>query len=473
MSLINCPKSQFGLKSLPLFRMSCLCVLLLGAVLDAPSVSAQGFGGFGGFQNVGGVRVDGQGVIQDIRPQLREDLAGTRQQLEADVPDNLPAGVQLRKISLRALQESLLAAANQEEQLPEAVRYLSGLQRVQYVFVYPEQQDIVLAGPGEAWRINELGQAVGATNGRPVIHLQDLMVALRNAFNADGATISCSIEPTPEGILNLQSKLNQFGRLSNRGQIRQVVSRKQELEESLGPQDVILTGVDPTSRFAWTLVAADYRMKCLGMGLESAPIAGMPSYPEIMRQRSADLMPRWWMETDYDALLTDEAGFSWELRGQGVKVLAEDELVMANGERKPTGKVNQAARRWAETMTEKYDELSIASPIFGQLRNCMDLAVVAALIHSKSLDQKAGLALTGLLDEKVLTVPSGAVPRSTPSIVSFLERRRSLVITASGGVLIQPWKVVEQTEQSPELAAMRSSIESGHSDASDKNWYWD
>ncbi|MEC7502125.1 MAG: DUF1598 domain-containing protein, partial [Planctomycetota bacterium] len=259
------------------------------------------------------------------------------------------------------------------------------------------------------------------------------------------------------------------------GQIRQVVSKKQELEESLGPQDVILTGVDPTSRFAWTLVAADYRMKCLGMGLEKSPIAGLPSYPEIMRQRSADLMPRWWMETDYDALLTDEAGFSWELRGQGVKVLAEDELVMANGERKPTGKVNQAARRWAETMTEKYNELSIAAPIFGQLRNCMDLAVVGALIHSKSLDQKAGLSLTGLLDENVLAVPSGAVPRSTPSIVSFLERRRSLVITASGGVLIQPWKVVERTEQSPKLAALRSNIESGQVDTSDKNknWYWD
>ena len=468
-------KSHCILQRISMLRICCFMALLLGAIVDPHPASSQGFGGFGGFQNVGGVRVDGQGVIQDIRPQLRDDLSGTREQFKADVPDNLPAGVQLRKISLRALQESLLASANQAEQLPEAVRYLSGLQRVQYVFVYPEQQDIVLAGPGEAWRINELGQAVGATNGRPVIHLQDLLVALRNAFNAEAATISCSIEPTPEGILNLQSKLNQFGRLSNRGQIRQVVSKKQELEESLGPQDVILTGVDPTSRFAWTLVAADYRMKCLGMGLEKSPIVGLPSYPEIMRQRSADLMPRWWMETDYDALLTDEAGFSWELRGQGVKVLAEDELVMANGERKPTGKVNQAARRWAETMTEKYNELSIVAPIFGQLRNCMDLAVVGALIHSKSLDQKAGLSLTGLLDENVITVPSGAVPRSTPSIVSFLERRRSLVITASGGVLIQPWKVVERTEQSPKLAALRSNIESGQVDTSDKNknWYWD
>ena len=470
-----CFKTQWISQHTSLFGKAAVLLLLsLVVLIHVRPASAQGVGGgFGGVNMVGGVVVDADGVIKDIRPQLRQELAGTRQQLEGEVPDDLPAGVQLRKISLRALQESLLAAAGKGQQLPAAVRYLSGLQRVQYVFVYPEQKDIVLAGPGEPWRINELGQAVGATNGRPVIHLQDLLVALRDAFTSNGAPISCSIEPTPEGIRNLQRKLNQFGRLNGRGGIRQVVARKQEFEESLGPQNVILSGIDPTSRFAWTLVAADYRMKCLGMGLEPAPIRGMPSYPEIMRQRTADLMPRWWMETDYDTLLTDEEGFSWELRGQGVKVLAEDELVTADGQRKPTGKVNKAARRWAETMTEKYDELSIASPIFGQLRNCMDLAVVCTLIRSKELDQKAEIQLTGLLDEKILAVPSGAVPRSTPSIVSFLERPRSLVITASGGVLIQPWKVVEHTEQSPKLAALRSKIESAQPVDSPTTWYWD
>ena len=156
-------------------KAAVLLLLSLVVLIHIHPASAQGVGGFGGFNMVGGVFVDANGVIKDIRPQLRQELAGTRQQLEGEIPDDLPAGVQLRKISLRALQESLLAAADKGQQLPAAVRYLSGLQRVQYVFVYPEQKDIVLAGPGEPWRINELGQAVGATNGRPVIHLQDLL----------------------------------------------------------------------------------------------------------------------------------------------------------------------------------------------------------------------------------------------------------------------------------------------------------
>ena len=226
-----CFKTRWISQHTSLFGKAAVLLLLsLVVLIHVRPASAQGVGGgFGGFNMVGGVVVDADGVIKDIRPQLRQELAGTRQQLEGEVPDDLPAGVQLRKISLRALQESLLAAADKGQQLPAAVRYLSGLQRVQYVFVYPEQKDIVLAGPGEPWRINELGQAVGATNGRPVIHLQDLLVALRDAFTSNGAPISCSIEPTPEGIRNLQRKLNQFGRLNGRGGIRQVVARKQEL----------------------------------------------------------------------------------------------------------------------------------------------------------------------------------------------------------------------------------------------------
>ena len=44
-----------------------------------------------------------------MRPQIRQGLASTRQQLDAEVPADLPAGVQLRKISLRALQDALHA----------------------------------------------------------------------------------------------------------------------------------------------------------------------------------------------------------------------------------------------------------------------------------------------------------------------------------------------------------------------------
>lgn len=427
-------------------------------------------------QQVGGVTIDPQGVINDLRQEVRQEVAHKRNQMALGVPQQMQEGVHLRKVSLRALQEAISDAQRDDSppMLPAAVRYFGGIQRIQYVFVYPERNDIVLAGPGEAWRVDDLGQVVGVTSGRPVIHLQDFLVALRDSFAPEVEVISCSIDPTPEGIRRMRGLLAGFGRLRGPAEINRVMARKGDIEESLGPQTVTLTGVDPTSRFAWTLVAADYRMKCLGMGLEEAPIAGMPSYLKMMGTRAANMMPRWWMEDDYEALLTDGEQLAWELRGQGVKVLAEDELVSDDGQRKRTGRVNAAARAWAETMTEKYDELSVAAPIFGQLRNCMDLSVVGALIRSENLQQKAGLNLDVLLDTDQLATPTGAVPKSTPSIVSFLERSRDLVITASGGVLINPWQVVENQQQDDQLTTVRSrAIENQVRPIGTLDWCWD
>jgi len=49
---------------------------------------------------------------------------------------------------------------------------------------YPEQQDIVLAGPGEGWKITEQGAVVGRTNGLPMLTLDDLLVAFRTTQQA-------------------------------------------------------------------------------------------------------------------------------------------------------------------------------------------------------------------------------------------------------------------------------------------------
>ena len=64
---------------------------------------------------------------------------------------------------------------------PTPIKYLAGLQRIHYVFVYPEQKDIVLVGPGEGWKVDAKGNVVGITTGRPVMLLDDLLVALRTA----------------------------------------------------------------------------------------------------------------------------------------------------------------------------------------------------------------------------------------------------------------------------------------------------
>jgi len=42
----------------------------------------------------------------------------------------------------------------------------------------------VLAGPGEGWKVADDGNVVGVTTGRPVLRLEDLLIALRSVENA-------------------------------------------------------------------------------------------------------------------------------------------------------------------------------------------------------------------------------------------------------------------------------------------------
>ena len=130
----------------------------------------------------------------------RKELRDLRLKSFQSVPSGLNQPVELRKISLRAIEQAVNASGkNFATDLPGEIRFLAGIQRIQYVFIYPEQNDIVLAGPGEGWKLDDNGDYVGVTSGRPVLRLEDLVVALRTVENARQGGISVSIDPTAEG----------------------------------------------------------------------------------------------------------------------------------------------------------------------------------------------------------------------------------------------------------------------------------
>ncbi len=89
-------------------------------------------------------------------------------------------------------------------------------------------------------------------------------------------------------------------------------------------------------------------------------------------------MPRWWLAPNYEPLRRDNDGLAWEIRGQGVRCLTEQDFLNDAGEKQHSGKSNPIAQKWADTFTQKFDELAREDSSFGQLRNVMDLAVVGA-----------------------------------------------------------------------------------------------
>jgi hypothetical protein len=409
---------------------------------------------------VGGVKVDVDGVIsQPELGDLRELQSAWQRGLEP-VPADLQKPAEIRFVSLRSLEAEAAKALDAGKPLPDSVRYLAGLQRIRYVFVYPEQKDIVLAGPAEGWKINARGSVVGATSGRPVIQLDDLLVALRVAESSNATGISCSIDPTPEGL----QRLAQLGPL-RAGTSPQVAARQQE--EAAGNQKISVTGVPETSHFARVIVAADFRMKRLAMDFEPAPVDGMPSYMNILASRRAAsnfMAPRFWLAPQYEPVRRDEGGMAWELRGQGVKCLTEAQST-SSGAVERTGKADPLAQQWADSFTTKFDELAREDSAFGELRNVMDLAVVTALAAKERLFEKAGLDIARLRND--VAIEEFHAPRSVPSQASFVRMGRGWVISVSGGVQIYPWQVADKTEVSNTIAAARPTR-----NESAGAWYW-
>src|SRR5262245_20792095 len=394
---------------------------------------------------VGGVVVDTDGILRTASVDELNQLAKARAEQLKRLPDDLNVATPLRKVSLRRLQEEF-AARKAKAQMPlftEEMEYLAGLTRIQYVFVYPEEKDIVLVGPAEPIKVSPNGHMVGKETGHPILQLDHLLVALRTAEAAGREVISCSIDPTKEGVAAFNRVIAQTKRFDT--------SLADTLEKAMGMQDVTITGVPGSSDFARTMVAADYRMKRLAMGFEKIPVRGLPTYLSLVTGNSP-AMPRWWMAPNYESIRKDADGLAWELRGLGVKVMTEDTIFGQDGSSKRTGKANPAAQKWADTMTAKYDELTVHYPIFGELRNMMDMAVVGALIVKHDLLKTAGLDLAALVsDRSAMSRDEFAVPKKVPTVVSWDKRGGKYVVTASGGVEINSWKVADKTETSKAL----------------------
>jgi hypothetical protein len=169
------------------------------------------------------------------------------------------------------------------------------------------------------------------------------------------------------------------------------------------------------------------------------------------------MMPRWWLACNYEPLAKSPDGLAWEIRGPGVKAMTEDELIGDDGSVKGTGKANPAAQKWADMMTAKYDELSVKQPVFGELRNLMDMCVLAALITKEDMLAKAKLEIPTIADKSSkMELTHWHAPKTVPTQVSVSRGGGDVIITASGGVEITSWQVAEKSVESAAVGTVRT-----------------
>lgn len=476
--------------------------LLLAAALLVPQpamaqIGLGGFGGFGGglgglggglgglggliggggnFQNAG-VVVDAEGVLR-IKMHRDPGLRLHRQRFEAAkaaLNPELTRPSKLRKVSLTRLEKAVAQRLAAGEKLTEDMKYLAGLLKVQYVFAYPESGEIVIAGPAEGFYLDLAGNPRGMVSGRCVLELEDLVTALR-AFPPGGPpteVIGCSIDPTQEGLTRMQQFLASIS-----GRIRPTddVRIAEGLRRALGLQKVTIQGVSPKTHFAQVLVAADYRMKLIGIGLERPPVK-IRSYVERANPRavSRNALLRWYFVPHYEMVRVSQDELAMELVGWSVKLVGEDELVRPDGVRVEAGRTDRASQAFCEEFTRMYGALADRDPLFAQLRNLIDMSIAAAYIQQKDLYGKCGWSMEFFGDESQFPVETHETPRYVESAVNVVWKGNTLMTPIGGGVTIQPRQQLDPQHRLPDEGDQVQSLRSGLrlDSVPEDRWWWD
>jgi hypothetical protein len=442
--------------------------LLAGVVMTvgAPSAALAQIG-------QAGVAIDADGVLRvktftDPGGEVaKERIAAAK----ATLDPKLASFSNLRKISLNRLEQ---IALEHQGVLTDEMRNLAGLQRVRYIFYYPDSKDIVLAGPAEGWATDVTGRTVGITTGRPVVQLQDLVVALRT-FPAGGDSspvIGCSIDPTTEGL----AALKQFTRsvhLSGPPSGDEARTIAEGVRNSLGYQRITINGVSPKSHFAQVMVEADYRMKLIGIGLEFPPVK-LVSYIDHAKPSESNGLRRWYFVPDYQCVRESDDQLAMELVGDGVKLVGEDEVVTGSGERKAAARSSKASQAFVKSFTHKYPELAERSPVYAELRNLIDLAIAAACIQKQGYREKAGWKMEFFGSEKDYPVETYDIPKTAESAVNVIARGNTISFPVGGGVTIRPTEAIEHENLLPDDKGKVSKLREGTKvNLAKGQWWWD
>jgi hypothetical protein len=443
--------------------------LMMGATAE---LQAQVAGG----GQIAGVEVDPNGVLRtkvflDRSGQLtKQRMAAARAQLDP----NLARPSDLRLVSINRLEKVVGDRVKAAHGLTDEIRYLAGLTQITHVFFYPESGDIVVGGPAEGFGHDVSGRVIGIHTGKATLQLEDLVAALR-AYGPGGQRtnmIRVSIDPTPEGLQKMQEFLV---RISGRIVPSDAQKIATGLRENLGKQIVTIEGVSPKTHFAQVLVEADYRMKLIGIGLERPPV-GIVSYVAKANPRDVarNAMQRWYFTPNYDCVKVTDDEMAMQLVGEGVKLIGENELIGANGARAVAGRADRASQAFVKSFTAKYPELARVSPVYGQMRNLIDMAVAAAFIQERDYYGKAKWEMSVFRDESVYAIENYPAPTQVESAVNVIWKGNTLMTPIGGGVEIVAHSALATDrlieDKGNKLAEQRSKLSI---DLKEGQWWWD
>ena len=271
----------------------------------------------------------------------------------------------------------------------------------------------------------------------------------------------------------MQSFLAEFGRQATPNHTEYIVN---ELRDKLGLQTISVGGIPATTHFAQVMVEADYRMKLIGINLERPPVR-LKSYVDRANPAavSRNAMERWYFVPDYECVRMGDDALSMQIVGEGVKLVGENEVVSAAGGRKSSGAVNRASSSFTKAFTKAYPELADKSPVYAQLRNCIDMAIAAAFMQQHDFYGQVGWTMDTFGDEAVYPVETYNPPQQVATAVNAIWKGRTLMTPIGGGVEIRPTEALNPSnlleDSEGQLGDARSKVDLSTLDKD--QWWWD
>ena len=450
----------------------------VGPPSNAKWVDIDGDGGtMSPYQN--GVRVSPGGLLSKMSG---EELTGSLAALgiqarQADLNGDVAQRSDLRMVSLTRLERSVAQRIEEGLPIPETMMQLAGLSQIRFVFVFPESNDIVVAGPASGWMHNSQGQSVSTSTGRPTLQLDDLVTVLRT-FARGEADFGCSINTRDEGVKALKEfveKSQAKGAIGD-GAVRSWVK---QIQQKLGRQDVVVWGVPADSRVARVIVEADYRMKLIGVNRLDAG-KEIPGYFDLLPVAQQKIQPnmdalRWWLTLQCDAVLHSNDKNVFEIQGSSVLCQSENQLITADGKHVPTGQSEPTNRLFAQNFTANYAKLAKKDLVFADAENVFDMALCSALIKHEGLTGRVGWNYGVFAPDGAYAPASFAVPTEVESVVNHrVYRGRDIVVQAAGGVRCNVMTVAKDAHRNKldaELDTVGNTAKAPQ--LPEGRWWWD
>jgi hypothetical protein len=395
-----------------------------------------------------GVYVDAEGVLRTVvvDAQPGDRLKDLRRRAVGRAVGPVAGKTTLRKVSLAGVARAVKECVAAGKPIPDDVQLLAGIQQIQYVFVYPDEHDIVIAGPAEGWEQDAAGRVIGVSTKRPVLRLDDLVAALR-VFPPRGnpnVIVGCTINHTAEGMQRLQQYMASVGKSIGNDLRRAAPVLAQGVRNALGLHNVEIWGVPSDSHFGLMLVEADYRMKLIACGLDEPRVRGLQSFYSLIGPADTGRLKlqHWWFVPDYEAIVRDEEGTAFEFRGQRAKLVGADDRVKPGGETEKGTRASSPTQRFAQSFSAHFEELARVVPVFAELQNGFDLVILAALIQHGNIARQVAPDLGFFYElNGGYAAESLPVPKHVDSIVNAKVIGNRLA-TPAGGVTMEPTRVL-------------------------------